>query len=256
MRQTSADQARDIRWTPFHFSPRIRGHCRRSSTAFTHSPTHAAKRVTSQRLCTTSKPGHHPEAGKGDYVDCDISITYHNEQKRYTNDRRVHLGALSVMITWQAVTKRTTSPRTETLSGRWAAFVSHPCTTWRRNWLHQRWVESNILNDSVLEDDKCDVTKLSNFLTKIHRTEYRAYSGLTPSPIVNFSSDATTMATIMQIRWRRITHVMWREQNYTTRTALHGTLEKKRKRWRPNSTWHPSLEEEKTIFHQTWSFIQ
>ena len=49
---------------------------------------------------------------------------------------------------------------------------------------------------------------------------------------------------IMGRRWRWIGHVMRREQDNITRTALHWIPEGKRKRGRPRNTWRRTVESE------------
>ena len=53
-----------------------------------------------------------------------------------------------------------------------------------------------------------------------------------------------------------IGHVMRREQDNITSTALHWTPEGKRKRWRPRNTWRRTVEAELKTMQHTWGTIQ
>ena len=57
---------------------------------------------------------------------------------------------------------------------------------------------------------------------------------------------------IMRRRWRWIGHVMSREEDNITRTALHWTPEGKRKRGRPRNTWRRTVEAELKTMNHTW----
>ena len=61
---------------------------------------------------------------------------------------------------------------------------------------------------------------------------------------------------IMWRRWRWIGHVMSREQDNITRTALHWKPEGKCKRGRPRNTWRRTVETELKTMQHTWGTIQ
>ncbi|XP_073670675.1 uncharacterized protein [Paramisgurnus dabryanus] len=61
---------------------------------------------------------------------------------------------------------------------------------------------------------------------------------------------------IMRRRWRWIGHLLRREQESITRTALHWTPEGKRKRGRPKNTWRRTVEGELKNMNHTWGTIQ
>ena len=69
----------------------------------------------------------------------------------------------------------------------------------------------------------------------------------------NLESRATI---ITRRRWRWIGHIMRKEQDDITKTALHWTPEGKRKRGRPKETWRRTVEKELKAMKQTWSSIQ
>ena len=60
---------------------------------------------------------------------------------------------------------------------------------------------------------------------------------------------------ITRRRWRWIGHIMRKEQDDITKTALHWTPEGKRKRGRPKETWRRTVEKELNAMKQTWARI-
>ena len=61
---------------------------------------------------------------------------------------------------------------------------------------------------------------------------------------------------IMRRQWKWIGHVMRREEDNITRTALHWTPEGRRRRERPKITWRRTVEAELKTLHHTWGTIQ
>ena len=65
------------------------------------------------------------------------------------------------------------------------------------------------------------------------------------------------MATLLiRMRWKWIGHVIRRDQNSITRTALHWTPEGKRKRGRPKNPWRRTVEGELKSMHHSWGTIE
>ena len=63
--------------------------------------------------------------------------------------------------------------------------------------------------------------------------------------------------TIIRRRWWRwIGHVLRKEQDSITRTALHWTPEGRRRRGRPKITWRRTVEKEMKDLGQTWGTVQ
>ena len=61
---------------------------------------------------------------------------------------------------------------------------------------------------------------------------------------------------IMQRRWRWIGHVIRRERDPFSTTALHWTPKGRRTRGRPKNTWRCIVETEMRGLGHNWSFIQ
>ncbi|KAK7103497.1 uncharacterized protein [Littorina saxatilis] len=100
-----------------------------------------------------------------------------------------------------------------------------------------------------------DLTKLSTFHTKSLR---RILGIFWPNTISSQQLLAQeSMETIVtRRRWKWIGHVLRRQQDSITRTALHWTPEGKRKRGRPKNTWRRTVEGELKTLNQTWGTIQ
>ena len=58
------------------------------------------------------------------------------------------------------------------------------------------------------------------------------------------------------MRWKWIGHVIRRDQNSITRTALHWTPEAKRKRRRPKNTWRRTVDGELLSMNNIWGTIE
>ena len=103
-----------------------------------------------------------------------------------------------------------------------------------------------------------DLKKLSTFHTKNLRQILKIYWPQTISNIELLAccnqEDMSTI--IMQRRWRWIGHILRREHNNITRTALHWTPEGKRKRGRPKNTWRRTVEAELKTLHHSWGTVQ
>jgi hypothetical protein len=65
------------------------------------------------------------------------------------------------------------------------------------------------------------------------------------------------MATILSRRhWKWIGHVIRKDRNSITRTALHWTPEGKRKHGTPKNTWRRSVEGEMKTTNNTWRTVE
>ena len=61
---------------------------------------------------------------------------------------------------------------------------------------------------------------------------------------------------ILRRRWRWIGHVIRREADSITKTALRWTPEGKRKRGRPKTTWRRTVEIEMRKYNLTWGMLE
>ena len=89
-----------------------------------------------------------------------------------------------------------------------------------------------------------DITKLSVFHIKSLKRILQIFWLDTISnqqPLARCNQDSMETI-IMRRRWRWIEHVMRREQDNITRTALHWKPERKRKRGRPRNSWRRTVE--------------
>ena len=103
-----------------------------------------------------------------------------------------------------------------------------------------------------------DLTKLSVFHTKCLR---RILHIFWPRKISNeellSQCNQENMATILlRRRWKWIGHVLRREKNSITRTALLWTPEGKRKCGRPKNTWMRTVEGEMKEMNNTWGTVE
>ena len=125
--------------------------------------------------------------------------------------------------------------------------------------LYQSCVISTLLYGSECwRMTESDLNKLSTFHTKNLRRILRIFW---PETISNQEllarCNQDNMGTIIMRRgWKWIGHVMRREQGNITRTALRWTPEWKRKRGRPKITWRRTVEAELKTFNHTWGSIQ
>ena len=107
-----------------------------------------------------------------------------------------------------------------------------------------------------------DITKLSVFHIKSLKRILQIFWLDTISnqqPLARCNQDSMETI-IMRRRWRWIEHVMRREQDNITRTALHWKPEGKRKRGRPRNSWRRTVEassiQKLAQNRQTWrSFV-
>ena len=102
-----------------------------------------------------------------------------------------------------------------------------------------------------------DQQKLSTFHTKSLRRIMKIFW---PNKISNDEllrrCQAEDMSTIIKKRrWRWIGHVLRKDPNNLTKTALHWTPEGKRRRGRPKITWRRTVEAEMKDANQTWGSL-
>ena len=90
--------------------------------------------------------------------------------------------------------------------------------------------------------------------------KYSEYSGPKPSPtntsLLDLCKQENMDTILMRRRWKWIRHVIRKEQDNITKTALHWTLEGKRKRGRPKNTWRRTVEGELKTLHHTWGSVK
>jgi predicted ArsR family transcriptional regulator len=61
---------------------------------------------------------------------------------------------------------------------------------------------------------------------------------------------------LLRRRWKWIGHVIRKNRNSITRTALYWTEEGKRKRGRPKNTWRHTVEGEMKTMNNTWGTVE
>ncbi|XP_060077350.1 uncharacterized protein LOC132556910 [Ylistrum balloti] len=103
-----------------------------------------------------------------------------------------------------------------------------------------------------------DINKLSVFHTKNLKRILRIFwpNTISNQQLLARCSQDNMETIIMRRRWRWIGHVMRKDQDNITRTALHWTPEGKHKRGRPRNTWRRNVETELKTMEQSWGTIQ
>ena len=103
-----------------------------------------------------------------------------------------------------------------------------------------------------------DQNKLSVFHTKSMRRILRIFwpHKISTEDLFIRCQQQDIATTIMRRRWRRIGHVLRKNQEDITKTELHGTPEGKRKRGRPKMTWRRTVEAEANKYQQTLGTLQ
>ena len=103
-----------------------------------------------------------------------------------------------------------------------------------------------------------DLSKLSSFHTKNLRRILRVFwpETISNQHLLARCNQDSMETIIMQRRWRWIGHVMRREPDNISRTALHWTPEGKRKRGRPKNTWRRTAERELKMINHSWGSVQ
>ena len=125
--------------------------------------------------------------------------------------------------------------------------------------IYQSCVMSTLLYGSECwRMTESDITKLSVFHTKNLRRILQTFwpDTISNQQLLAWCNKDSMENIIMGRRWRWIGHVMRREQDNITRTALHWTPEGKRKRRRPRNTWRRTVEAELKTMQHTWSTIR
>ena len=113
--------------------------------------------------------------------------------------------------------------------------------------IYQSYVMSTLLYGSECwRMTESDITKLSVFHTKNLRRILQTFwpDTISNQQLLARCNKDSMENIIMGRRWRWIGHVMRREQDNITRTALHWIPEGKRKRGRPRNTWRRTMESE------------
>ena len=113
--------------------------------------------------------------------------------------------------------------------------------------IYQSYVMSTLLYGSECwRMTESDITKLSVFHTKNLRRILQTFwpDTISNQQLLAWCNKDSMENIIMGRRWRWIGHVMRREQDNITRTALHWIPEGKRKRGRPRNTWRRTMESE------------
>ena len=125
--------------------------------------------------------------------------------------------------------------------------------------LYQSCVLSTLLYGSECwRTTENDLHKLSTFHTKSLRKIQRIFWPQTISNqhLLSLCKQDNMATILMRRRWKWIGHVIRREQDNITQTALHWTPDGKRKRGRPKITWRRTVEGELKTLHHTWGSIK
>ena len=103
-----------------------------------------------------------------------------------------------------------------------------------------------------------DLQKLSGFHTKCLRRILRIFwpNTISNEELYERCGQESMEDILMRRRWRWIGHILRKEADDITKTALHWTPEGRRKRGRPKNTWRRTVDSELTNLHQTWGSIQ
>ena len=182
------------------------------------------------------------------------------EMKIYQRPKNLHtLGALSDMTVGQAATSRTASVRPEMRLEWNNVWKSSQYSTKTKLRLYQSCVISSLLYGlECWKMTESDLNKLSTFHMKNLR---RILHIFWPETIYNQEllarcNQDSMGTTIMRRRCKWIGHVMRREQDNITPTALHWTPEGRHRQGRPKITWRRTVEAELKTLHHTWGTIQ
>ena len=101
-----------------------------------------------------------------------------------------------------------------------------------------------------------DLTKLRSFHTICLRRILRIFWPEKTSNELFRKCKQENMSTIIsRRRWRWIGHVLRKDPQSVTRTALHWTPDGKRKRGRPRMTWRRTVENEMKAMQHSWSLL-
>jgi len=103
-----------------------------------------------------------------------------------------------------------------------------------------------------------DLGKLSTFHTKSLRKILRIFWPQTISnkDLLSWCEQEGMGTIIMQRRWRWIGHVIRKDNESITKTALYWTPEGRRKCGRPKNTWRRTVKTELRGLNQSWNEIQ
>ena len=124
--------------------------------------------------------------------------------------------------------------------------------------LYQSCVLSTLLYSSECwRMTEKDLSKISAFHTRILRIIIRIFwpNTISNQQLLARTNQESIETIITRRRWRWIGHIMRKEQDDITKTALHWTPEGKRKRGRPKETWRRTVEKELNAMKQTWARI-
>jgi hypothetical protein len=103
-----------------------------------------------------------------------------------------------------------------------------------------------------------DLTKLSVFHTKSLRRILRFFwsNKISNEDLLRQCKQENMATILLRRRWKWIGHVIRKDRNSITRTALHWTPEGKRKRGRPKNTWRRTVEGEMKTMNNTWGRVK
>ena len=260
MRHTTEDQSRDIRWTLFstledlgfaddlalvsHTHQHMQEKTTRLSTYAQQVGLKISQKKTEVVLLNVSNPK--PVQVNGEDLPTTEEFTYLGSAVR-------HDGGAGSDIK-NRLNKAKNAFRM--LNNMWRSSQNSTKTKLK---IYQSCVMSTLLYGSECwRMTESDITKLSVFHTKnLRRILQIFWPGTISNQQLLAHCNQGSMKTItMRRRWRWIGHVMRREQDNITRTALHWTPEGKRKRGRPRNTWRRTFEAELKTMQHTWGTIQ
>ena len=260
MRQTTADQPRGIRWTPFstledldfaddlallsHTHHHIQEKTSRLSTFAQQVGLKVSQKKTEVMMLNVQNPS--PVTVNGEDLPTTEEFTYLGSTVR-------HDGGAGSDIK-NRINKARNAYRN--LNNVWKSSQYSTKTKLR---LYQSCVLSTLLYGSECwRMTESDLNKLSTFHTKNLRRILRIFwpETISNQELLAHCNQESMDTIIMRRRWRWIGHVSRREQGNIARTALHWTPEGKRKRGRPKNTWRRTVEAELKTLQHTWGTIQ
>ena len=124
--------------------------------------------------------------------------------------------------------------------------------------LYQSCVVSTLLYGSECwRMTEADLTKLRSFHTTCLRRIQRIFwpQKISNEDLLRRCKQVDMGTIISRRRWRWIGHVLRKEPQSITRTALHWTPDGKRKRGRPRTTWRRTVEDEMKAIQHSWGSL-
>ena len=104
---------------------------------------------------------------------------------------------------------------------------------------------------------EADLNKLRSFHTTCLRRILRIFwpQKISNEDLLKRCKQEDMGTIITRRRWKWIGHVLRRDPQSITRTALHWTPDGKRKRGRPRTTWRRTVENEMKAMQHSWGTL-